>query len=183
MNSWLIKVHENQVMKYESNIRSAIIKVHENPWIQEFMTYRGTWKSGDVFMNSWLLRELVQFCQKLLSLNRTGNDMIFQNWKFALLKWSTLLYYYDLYNKWREMTKLTKWKIFWENWEKGSVEFFLGKLKKWSVQQIVRCDKIDSMEKFFWENWEKRSADVEFFWGKTVKNDLYNKIERYDKID
>ena len=71
----------------------------------------------------------------------------------------------------------------WDNWEKGSVEFFLGKLKKWSVQQIVRCDKIDSMEKFFWENWEKRSADVEFFWGKTVKNDLYNKIERYDKID
>ena len=32
MNSWLIKVHENQVML---------------SWIHEFMTYQGKWKSGD----------------------------------------------------------------------------------------------------------------------------------------
>ena len=37
--------------------------------------------------------------------------------------------------------------------------------------------------KKFWENWDKGSADVEFFFGKTVKNDLYNKIERYGKIE
>ena len=30
MNSWLIKVHENQVVRYESNICTAIIKVHKN---------------------------------------------------------------------------------------------------------------------------------------------------------
>ena len=23
-------------------------------WIHEFMTYQGTWKSGDAFMNSWI---------------------------------------------------------------------------------------------------------------------------------
>ena len=42
MNSWLIKVHENQVMKYESNICTAIIKVHENQVMQN-LDHDGKW--------------------------------------------------------------------------------------------------------------------------------------------
>jgi hypothetical protein len=80
MNSWLIKVHENQVINFTTRhlclqlscfhefMNSWLIKVHENQvmlswihenqvmlsWIHESMTYQGTWKSGDAFMNSWI---------------------------------------------------------------------------------------------------------------------------------
>ena len=57
MNSWLIKVHENQVMKYESNICTAIIKVHENQVMQN-LDHDGKWHDfatlTNCTANSWI---------------------------------------------------------------------------------------------------------------------------------
>ena len=52
MNSWIIKVHENQVMQYESMLSclcTAIVKVNENQvnQFEVYCIYQDTWKLAE----------------------------------------------------------------------------------------------------------------------------------------
>ena len=101
MNSWLIKVHENQVMKYESNICTAIIKVHENQVMQN-LDHDGKWHNFATLTNctanswihdlsrymkiSWCFHE---FCTAIIKVHE---NQVMQKilWEFSIFKVSEL---------------------------------------------------------------------------------------------